>query len=263
MREWRWRASFAIAVAGMIGCGASAPSQRATTLTSLREAMQWVRAGHAGQPRALDSLPPLDALAGVTRDELTRQIGAPRTCGFPVEAPCARPGEVLWTFYRGHFADEIAGPVLLVELDQAGIVRAARWRRGDLEAPRGTIEPSSAGGEAIAAVEIASPDSEPAEEIASPDSEPAIASLETAARSIQGRAATTDGAGERPETRESPETADSLREIPETAPSLRQRAETAESLRDAETADPSVESVPAPDRAESTPNDEGAGASVP
>lgn len=161
---------------GISGCGGGAPSPRGTTLSSLRDAMQWVRGGHGSQPRALDPLPAIEALPGATRAELTRQIGAPRTCGYPIEAPCARPGELLWTFYRGHAADEAAGPVLVVDFDPSGTVTAARWRRGEVEAPPEPIAPATSGGEAIASTERTPPDqAAPASDATNAAAEPAAA----------------------------------------------------------------------------------------
>jgi hypothetical protein len=119
-----------------VGCGgAQAPSARGATLASLHDGMQWVRGGDTSEPRVLDPLPAVDALVGARRGELQAQLGSPRTCRMPIEAPCRRAGEILYPFYRGHMADEAGGPVLVIDVDAAGVVTAAHWRRPEVQAP--------------------------------------------------------------------------------------------------------------------------------
>lgn len=129
------------------GCATARESSGQTVaLESLHTSMQWVRGGRTSEPRVLAELPSVDALVGVRRAQLMAQLGQPRTCLTAFEPPCRRQGEILWTFYRGHSADDADGPVLVVEFDRAGLVTGARWRRPEVQAPA-PIAPT-AGGEA-------------------------------------------------------------------------------------------------------------------
>jgi hypothetical protein len=139
-----------LCVAGLwnVGCASAPPSPRAETLSTLHTSMQWVRAGRASEPRALEELPAVESLVGARRAEVQARLGTPRVCRVPVEAPCHVPGEVLWTFHRGH-ADHDAGPVLVLVVDGAGVVTEAHWRRPEVQVPPALH--GSAGGEDVVA----------------------------------------------------------------------------------------------------------------
>jgi hypothetical protein len=107
-------------VFALLAACAHAGARRRATLSELGAEIRLVRSERSDAPA---SLPDVTVLVGAPRAQLTAALGHARTCGYPVEPPCARPGEVLWTFSRND-----AGPHLAVTLGPDGRVVAARWR---------------------------------------------------------------------------------------------------------------------------------------